>query len=108
MPLHPLAQAFLDLPSVAEAKPFCSMTAEECRRVSAEMFSFGPPGEPVGSVDDLRVPGPGGGIPIRVCYEGMLHMVQGPEALNDMASYLRQAFAASRMLKSEGESECSS
>ena len=66
MPLHPLAQAFLDLPLVAEAKPLCSMSVEECRRTSAEMFSQGPPGEPVGSVEDLSIAGPAGDIPLRV------------------------------------------
>ena len=66
MPLHPLAQAFLDLPEVADAKPLCSMSVKECRRVSAEMFSLGPPGEPVGSVEDRSIPGPAGDIPLRV------------------------------------------
>jgi acetyl esterase len=51
------------------------------------------------------------GVPVRYkCYEGMLHMFQGPEALHDMVSYLRQAFAPGLSTSStEGEQpSCSS
>ncbi|HLA80190.1 MAG TPA: alpha/beta hydrolase [Thermoleophilia bacterium] len=64
MPLHPLAQAFLELPFNVNAKPFHCMTIEECRRVAAEMMSM-PAGEPVARMEDLAVPGQAGDIAVR-------------------------------------------
>ncbi len=66
MPLHPLAQAFLDQAAAAGAQPMCSLSVEEARRVSAEMFAAVPPGDPVAKVEDTSIPGPACDIPVRV------------------------------------------
>jgi len=70
MPLHPLAQAFVDDYIANGGRPVCSMTVQEARRVSGEMFASAPPGGPVGRVEDLRIPAvdPGAGhdIPVRM------------------------------------------
>jgi acetyl esterase len=66
MPLDPLAQAFLDQHEAAGFRPMCSLSVEEARRVSAEMFASAPPGDPVAGVEDMRIPGAGGHIPVRV------------------------------------------
>lgn len=35
------------------------------------------------------------GVPVTYrCYDGMIHMVLGPEAMSDMASYLREHFGS--------------
>jgi acetyl esterase len=66
MPLHPLAQEFLALSIANGARPIHSMSVEEARRTSAEMFALTPPGEPVARVEDIRIPGAAGEIPARV------------------------------------------
>ena len=66
MPLHPLARAFLEQHVAAGSQPVCSMSVEEARRVSAEMFASAPPGGPVARVEDMCVPGPAHDIPVRV------------------------------------------
>jgi acetyl esterase len=66
MPLDPLAQAFLDQHAAAGIQPMCSMSVEEARQASAEMFAAVPPGDAVASVADMRIPEPGGEIPVRV------------------------------------------
>ncbi len=72
MSLRPLAQAFLEQHLAAGGRPFSSMSVEEARRVWAESLAAVPA--------TYR------------CYEGMLHMVLGPEAMSDIASYLREHF----------------
>jgi acetyl esterase len=66
MPLHPLAQAFVDLHIASGAQPVCSLSVDEARRTSAEMFAMAPSGPPVGRVQDMRVPVAGCDIPARV------------------------------------------
>lgn len=66
MPLHPLAQAFLEECIAAGAQPVCSMSVEEARRVSAAMFASVPPGDPVARVEDTYIAGSGHDIPVRV------------------------------------------
>ena len=65
MPLHPLAQAFIDLKG-PDDRPVNMVTVEEARRGFAEMAAAMPPGEPVGKVEDMLVPVPGDDIPVRV------------------------------------------
>ncbi|MBN1322039.1 MAG: alpha/beta hydrolase [Thermoleophilia bacterium] len=66
MPLHPLAKAFIEQYIASGGRPVCSMSVEEARRTSTEMFAMAPPGPPVTRVEDMRIPGPGNDIPIRV------------------------------------------
>jgi acetyl esterase len=66
MPLHSLAQSFVDMHIASGAQPVCSLSVDEARRMSAKMFSMAPPGPPVGKVEDLRVPVAGCDIPVRV------------------------------------------
>jgi acetyl esterase len=66
MPLHPLAQAFLDLPSVRNQKPLHTLSVNEVRHQFREQTKLIPPGEPVGAVEDVTIPGPGGDIPARI------------------------------------------
>jgi acetyl esterase len=65
MPLHPLAQAFLDAPQIAGARPFHCMSAEECRRVAADMTALAPPPQPVARAEDLSAQGRYGDISLR-------------------------------------------
>ena len=66
MPLHPLARAFVERCAADGVQPVCSMSVEEARRTSAEMFANVPPGPPVARVEDTCIPGPAHNIPIRV------------------------------------------
>jgi len=60
MPLHPLAQAFVDQHAAAGFQPACRMSVDEARVMSAEMFASAPPGATVAKVEDLRIDGPAG------------------------------------------------
>lgn len=66
MPLHPLAQAFLNLPFMKDAKPLHALSVREAREEFAKQAGFMPPGEAVAKVEDLSVPGPDGNIPTRI------------------------------------------
>jgi len=66
VPLDPLAQAFLEEHVAAGVQPVCSMSVEEARRVSAEMFASVAPGDPVARVEDTYILGSGHDIPVRV------------------------------------------
>ncbi len=66
MPLDPLAEAFLEQHTAAGSPSMCGLSVEEARRVSAEMFAAMPSGDSMARVEDARVPGPGGDIPVRV------------------------------------------
>lgn len=66
MPLDPLARTFLDESLASGMMPVDSMSVEEARRASAEMFATMPPGEAVAGVSDLRIPGPVGDTRMRV------------------------------------------
>ncbi len=66
MPLHSLAQAFVKDWLAAGAIPNCSMSVEEARRVSVEMFAMVPPGDPVARAEDECIPGLGHDIPVRI------------------------------------------
>ncbi len=66
MPLHPIAEEFLATARASGAQPVCGLSVDEARRVSAEMFAFAPPGDPVARVEDVAIPGAEGEIPARV------------------------------------------
>lgn len=64
MPLDPQAQALLDQMAKLGVPPFHKLTVEEARRNMAAVYR----GEPqdVKRVEDRRIPGPGGEIPVRI------------------------------------------
>lgn len=66
MSLHPLAGAFIEQYLASGGRPICSMSVEEARRSSGEMFAMAPPGPLVAKVENICIPGPGDDIPIRV------------------------------------------
>ena len=70
MPLHPLAQAFLELPFIKAMKPLHTLSVEEARKEFTEQGKFMPPGEPVAQVEDLTIPGPDADIPVRIYTPG--------------------------------------
>jgi acetyl esterase len=66
MPLDPQVQAFLDLLSAAGGAPPHELPLDEARRqMEASVMALGPPPE-IASVEDRRIPGPEGEIPIRI------------------------------------------
>ncbi|MFI5394205.1 MAG: alpha/beta hydrolase [Candidatus Binatia bacterium] len=66
MPLDPQAQAFLDQVQAMNVPPFHTLSVEEARKAAEALSAFHGAPEPVGSVDNLAVPGPGGEIGLRV------------------------------------------
>lgn len=66
MPLHPPAQAFIELHIASGAQPIDQVSVEEARRGFAEMTAAAPAGDPVGGVEDTCIPIPGYEIPVRV------------------------------------------
>jgi len=65
MPLHPLAQAFLELPFMKSEKPLHTLSVSEARRQFADQLRFMPPGEPVAKIEDVFIPG-SPDIPLRI------------------------------------------
>jgi|SRR5262245_12176472 len=63
MPLDPQAEAFLRQVAKSNAPPLHELAPEQAR---AQMAPAPQPFEPIGSVTDLRAPGPDGDIPVRV------------------------------------------
>jgi acetyl esterase len=66
MPVHPIARAFLDLPFIKNQKPLHTLSVSEVRAQFLAQGKLMPPGEPVGTVNDLAIPGPDGDIPARI------------------------------------------
>ena len=66
MPLDPQVQALLDQAAAAGRSPLRNQTVEESRAVMRSMLPVRGPGPEVERVDDRRIPGPEGDIPIRV------------------------------------------
>src|SRR5262245_32577860 len=63
MPLDPQAESFLRDVAKLNAPPLHELSPEQAR---AQMSPAPRPFEPIGSVTDLRVPGPGGDLGVRV------------------------------------------
>jgi acetyl esterase len=65
--VYPEVRALLEAIDVEAAPPLESLPPDEARKAAAEALKPGS-GEPeeVGGIEDLRIPGPGGAIPIRV------------------------------------------
>lgn len=66
MALDPQVKALLDQMAAAGQPPFHSQTPEQARGAIAAMLNAFGPGEPVLKVEDRKVPGPAGEIPIRI------------------------------------------
>ena len=66
MPIHPLAQAYLEQRAAAGEKPFETLTVEAAREQSLRLSKLLGPGEEVAHVEDRVISGPGGDIPIRI------------------------------------------
>ncbi|MGY1650915.1 alpha/beta hydrolase [Geodermatophilus sp. SYSU D01119] len=64
MPVHPQAQAFLDM--VADAPPLDTCTVEENRAQLAAVVPLTGEPAPLAEVRDATVPGPAGAVPVRV------------------------------------------
>lgn len=66
MPLDPQAQAFLDQMAASGAPPLTSQSVAQARRSLLVFASLGGDPEPVATVEDRKLPGPAGAIPVRV------------------------------------------
>ncbi len=64
MPVHPQAQAFLD--QAANGPGLHEMSVADARAMFDAMAALAGPPEPVASVTDLEIEGPGGALPLRV------------------------------------------
>jgi acetyl esterase len=65
MPLDPQARAVIDQMARA-GPPINELSVEEVRQNSTAMAEMQGPPEPVAGVEDRTIPGPGGGIPVRI------------------------------------------
>jgi len=65
MPLDPQMKAILDKAAAAGAPPFHAMSPAQAREFLRQRPPMGVP-EPVAHIDDRRIPGPAGDIPIRI------------------------------------------
>ncbi len=65
MPLDPQMKGVLDAMAAAKAPPFHKLTPQEARKNMARRASQGEP-EAVARVEDRRIAGPGGEIPVRI------------------------------------------
>lgn len=67
MPLDPQAKAVIDMMNSMNMPPFSALTPVEARKQTSEMRLLRAANpEPVAKVEDRKIPGPGGQIPIRV------------------------------------------
>ncbi|HEY2665148.1 MAG TPA: alpha/beta hydrolase, partial [Candidatus Binataceae bacterium] len=66
MPLNPKVKAMLEEMVASKTPGLTSLPPPESRRMARTMFAQMAPSEPVGSVVDRAIPGPGGSIPIRI------------------------------------------
>lgn len=73
-PLHPAVQAYLNRVAAANSPPYSALTPADCR---AQVTTCPEPREPVASVHDLTIPGPGGDLPLRL-YEPLHPVANDP------------------------------
>jgi len=67
MPLHPKARALLDQMAAAGIPPMETLSPDEARAMMGVRRALNPPPiDPVGSVEDRRIPGPAGDIAVRI------------------------------------------
>jgi acetyl esterase/lipase len=63
--LDPHAKRLLDMLAVRSGPSAACMTVAERRAAFGNLMRFSGPGTPVGSIEDLSFPGPGGPLPVR-------------------------------------------
>lgn len=66
MPLDPQAKAFLDQMVSSGAPPISSLTPAQARAALSNLAELGGPAATVRNIEDRKVPGPDGDIPIRI------------------------------------------
>ncbi len=66
MPLDPLAETYLETRRLAGDGPYDHLTLAEARALAKRISALVGPGEPVAAVEDRRIPGPGGDLPVRI------------------------------------------
>ncbi|MFN8484053.1 MAG: alpha/beta hydrolase [Anaerolineae bacterium] len=66
MPLHPEAAEFLALRESLGLRPYYEMGIEDARAQAIRFSPLPGPDDEVGRVHDRTIPGPGGGIPVRI------------------------------------------
>jgi len=66
MPVDPAVKALLDQMNDPNAPPLSSLTPEQARAGFAALAALQGPPEAVAAVEDRKVPGPGGEIPVRI------------------------------------------
>jgi acetyl esterase len=66
MPLHPKAKEFLEQLAAAGMPPIGSLPVAETRQAFDGVVAFGGPPETLQNVEDRRIPGPAGEIPVRI------------------------------------------
>jgi acetyl esterase len=66
MPLDPQAQALLDQMAADGGQPLSSLSVEDSRQAVIAFPQLGGDPERVAQVEDRDLPGPGGGIPVRI------------------------------------------
>jgi acetyl esterase len=66
MPLDPIARALLDQMAATGAPPLSAQSATDARQAVAAFAQLGGDPEPVGKVEDRKLSGPDGTIPVRV------------------------------------------
>lgn len=66
MPLHPEAQALLEQLAQLGAPPLNSLSPVEAREAAAGFAQLAGEPEPVAKVEDRKIPGPAGEIPVRI------------------------------------------
>ena len=57
MSLDPQAQAFLEQLAAANAPPLHELSVQDARQVIVELFGIKDTPEPVGAVEDCKIPG---------------------------------------------------
>ncbi len=93
MALDPQARAVLDQMAEAGGPPINELSVKEARQASVALAAMQGPPEPVGSVEDRTLVGPGGGIPVRIyvpCGKGpfpvLLYLHGGGWVIGDIES----------------------
>lgn len=66
MPLDPQVKTFLEQMAAQGAPPISEQTVEQARETAAAFTQLALPPMPVASVEDRRIPGPQGEIPVRI------------------------------------------
>jgi acetyl esterase len=66
MPLDPQMKQLLDTMAAANLPAFHTLPPAEARRLMSRRANQGTP-EPLARVEDRKIPGPGGEIPVRIC-----------------------------------------